>query len=152
MAHGQPAEVHIRLGLSNELILGQDTIFVQTQVLGVGSNEAAGEHAAWHLGELLCLQGFQEPPADLGGSRDLLQRHTAHLSFAPEVLAKGGHRSALIHRLIGAWNHNISTSQRVSNDFKGVSPLANSCLRSLRSLGRWNAGSQKGVEMRQPMV
>src|SRR5579862_8577068 len=89
-------QVEIGLGLCRMLEFRHDTVFIETEIVGVTANETARENPPGKFRKFLPLDRFKKTHADLGRDRDFIEAHAAHLSLTPEVLTKSGHRGSTL--------------------------------------------------------
>jgi len=72
-----------------EVVLGEKSFFIEPEIAGNGTNEAAVENAAGKFVPILVFEGLKETGANASGGCNFLQRHLAQfpLSFQafPEI-------------------------------------------------------------------
>ena len=63
-------------------------VFVQPQIIGIGTDKTLIEDPAGKQFKVLFFQGTEQASSDLGALSNVVERHTTHLALAPKPFAK----------------------------------------------------------------
>ena len=81
----------LRLLIAGKRVVRYGLVFIDSQEMCVGTNEAFIEDAAGKVVKVLALQRLKVAAGNFGGFGDFIQRNAAHLPFTPQPVAKYAH-------------------------------------------------------------